>query len=179
MALRRLTIDAVHHRVDYSALADLRYQMRRFLRVREIAARAVAVEPQQYLLLLQVKGAEGRQRSTIGALAERLQLRHHSVVQLVDRLAERGMVERRRDSSDRREVVVALRPAGEKLLAQLARYSVDELIVEGPALVALLKRLVSRSQRGSMMSRNGSRKSSAMKRRTVSTARPTRRIRGT
>ena len=181
MVLRRLAIDSAHHRVDYSALADLRYQIRRFLRVREVAARAAGVEPQQYLLLLQVKGAEGRQQATIGALAERLQLRHHSVVQLVDRLAERGIVERRRDSNDRREVVVALRPAGEKLLAQLARYSVDELIIEGPALVSSLKRLVSQSLRSSLMSRNGTRKRSAMMRRRLSTARPAggRRSRGT
>src|SRR5262249_53379717 len=72
--------------LTYGFLGDLRSQIRRFLRVRETAARAAGVEPQQYLLLLQVKGLEGRQPATIGALAERLQLRHHSVVQLVNRL---------------------------------------------------------------------------------------------
>jgi DNA-binding MarR family transcriptional regulator len=160
MVLRHPAVVAAHHRLDYPTLADLRYQIRRFLRVREVAARAAGVEPQQYLLLLQVKGLEGRQAATIGALAERLQLRHHSVVQLVNRLVTRGMVERRRDSRDRRAVVVALRPAGEKLLARLARYSVDELTTEGPALVSSLKRLVMQSLRGRMVSRNGTAKAS-------------------
>src|SRR5438067_10583737 len=88
--------------VDYRALADLRYQLRRFLRVREVAARAAGVEPQQYLALLQIKGLEEREAPTMGGLAERLQLRHHSAVQLVDRVVRRGMVERRRDRRDRR-----------------------------------------------------------------------------
>jgi DNA-binding MarR family transcriptional regulator len=147
MARRRRTVAAADHRRDYPALADLRYQIRRFLRVREVAARAAGVEPQQYLLLLQVKGLEERRAATIGVLAERLQLRHHSVVQLVNRLATRGMVERRRDGSDRREVVVGLRPAGEKVLSRLAGYSMDDLTTEGPQLVSSLKRLVVRSVR--------------------------------
>src|SRR5438105_2445541 len=99
--------------VDYATLADLRYQLRRFLRLREVAARAAGVEPQQYLVLLQVRGLESRRPATIGALAERLQLQHHAVVQLVDRLARRGMVRRRREGRDRREVVVEVCPPGE------------------------------------------------------------------
>jgi DNA-binding MarR family transcriptional regulator len=158
MAPRRSAAPALPHHLDYPALADLRYQIRRFLRVRETAARGAGVEPQQYLLLLQVKGLEGRQPATIGALAERVQLRHHSVVQLVNRLAARGMVERRRDGSDRREVVVALRPGGERVLARLARYSLDELIGEGPRLLSSLKRLVMQSLRSNMAPRNGTRK---------------------
>lgn len=149
---------AVVDRLDYRTLADLRYQIRRFLRVREVAAHAAGIEPQQYLLLLQVKGLEGREAATIGALAERLQIRHHSAVQLVNRLVEQGMVERRRGRLDRREVVVRLRPAGEKLLGQLAQYSLDELTTEGPQLVSALRRLIMQSLRGSMMSRNGTRK---------------------
>jgi DNA-binding MarR family transcriptional regulator len=142
--------------LEYHALADLRYQLRRFLRVREIAARAAGVEPQQYLALLQIKGLEGT--STMGALAERLQLRHHSVVQLVNRLVRRGMVERRRDRRDRREVVVRLRPAGEKVLRRLAGHSVVELTTEGPRLVASLNQLIMQSTRGRVLSRNGIRK---------------------
>jgi DNA-binding MarR family transcriptional regulator len=151
-------VPALPGRLDYQTLADLRYQIRRFLRVREIAAQAVGVEPQQYLMLLQVKGLEGRAPATIGALAERLQIRHHSVVQLVDRLAERGMVERRRDRRDRREVVVCLRPAGEKLLGRLARYSIDELTTEGPQLVSSLKRLIVQSTRRRTGPPDGTRK---------------------
>ncbi len=128
--------------IDYWTLAELRYYIRRFLRARELAAREAGVEPQQYLLLLQVKGLRRSQPATISALAERLQLRHHSAVGLVDRLVRRGFVVRRRDSHDRREVLVELRPAGEALLRRLALFSVKELKTEGPALVAALKRLI-------------------------------------
>jgi DNA-binding MarR family transcriptional regulator len=129
-------------RVDYWTLAELRYHIRRFLRLREVAARGAGVEPQQYLLLLQVKGLSGRRAPTIGTLAERLQLRHHSVVELVDRLAARGMVDRRRGSPDRREVLVSLRPRGEAVLRRLALYSLSELRTEGPALASTLNRLI-------------------------------------
>ena len=142
--------------LDYRALADLRYQIRRFLRVREIAARAAGVEPQQYVVLLQIKGLEGHEAATLSMLAERLQIRHHAVVQLVDRLVSGGMVERRRDGRDRREVVVRLRPAGEKVLRRLAGYSLAELTTEAPSLVASLNRLVVESTRGRVP--NGTRK---------------------
>jgi DNA-binding MarR family transcriptional regulator len=128
--------------LDYETLAELRYQLRRFARVREVAARAAGVEPQQYLLLLQVKGLERRGPVTIGRLAERLQLRHHSTGELVDRLVERDMLARTRDSRDRRGVIVALRPAGEALLKRLALHSIAELRTEGPRLVSVLTRLL-------------------------------------
>jgi DNA-binding MarR family transcriptional regulator len=128
--------------VDYGTLAELRYQIRRFLRAREVAARAAGVEPQHYLLLLQVKGLRGECPATVGELAERLQLRHHTVVELIDRLAAKGMVVRRRAPVDRRRVVVDLRPAGQAVLKRLAAYSVAELRTEGPALVAALTRLI-------------------------------------
>jgi DNA-binding MarR family transcriptional regulator len=133
-------------KVDYATLAELRYQIRRFLRVREMAARAVGIEPQHYLMLLQVKGLEGKRPATIGALAERLQLRHHSTVELVDRLVKHGMVARQRTSQDRREVVIRLRPRGEAVLAKLVSHSVAELRTEGPGLVTALKRLISDSR---------------------------------
>lgn len=132
--------------VDYAALAELRYQIRQFLRKRETSARAAGVEPQQYLLLLQVKGLADRP-ATIGALAERLQINHHAVVQLINRLAERSMVERQRGGSDRRHVVIALRSRGETVLRRLALQSVAELKTEGPALVSSLKRLIGESRR--------------------------------
>jgi DNA-binding MarR family transcriptional regulator len=132
--------------VDYRTLAELRYHIRRFLRAREVAAQAAGVEPQHYLLLLQIKGLEGERPTTVGALAERLQLRHHTVVELVDRLAARGMVARRRAAPDRRQVVVELRPAGHAVLKRLALYSIEELRTEGPALVTTLTRLIGGSK---------------------------------
>jgi len=136
--------------VNYATLAELRYHIRRFLRLREVAARGAGIEPQHYLLLLQVKGLAGTRSPTIGVLADRLQLRHHSVVELVDRLVARGMVARRRGRPDRREVVVSLRPKGEAVLRKLALYSLSELRTEGPALVSTLNRLIGpRSRRRS------------------------------
>jgi DNA-binding MarR family transcriptional regulator len=128
--------------VDYAALAEWRYQLRRLLGRREAAARAAGVEPQQYMVLLQIKGLQHRSPVTIGTLAERLHIRHHSAVELVDRLVERGMVSRRRDEGDRRQVVVTLRPSGEAVLRRLALYSLAELRTEGPALVVTLRRLL-------------------------------------
>src|SRR5712692_2945540 len=90
---------------DYEALAELRYQIRRFLHFSEQAARAAGLEPHQHQLLLALKGlpAPGEPAS-IGWLAERLQIQHHSAVELVDRLAERGLASRSRAPSDRRQV---------------------------------------------------------------------------
>jgi DNA-binding MarR family transcriptional regulator len=75
-------------------------------------------------------------------LAERLQIRHHSAVELVDRLVERGLVARRRHEGDRRQVVVRLRAAGEVVLRRLALNSLAELRAEAPVLVATLRRLI-------------------------------------
>ena len=135
-------------RIDYATLADLRYHIRRFLRSREVDARAAGIEPQQYLVLLQVKGLEGRGPATIGVLADRLQVRHHAAVQLVDRLVRAGMVERRRHGRDGRQVVVCLRPAAETILERLARHAVRELTTEGPSLVTSLNRLMRPAARG-------------------------------
>jgi DNA-binding MarR family transcriptional regulator len=129
-------------RLDYATLAEWRYQLRLLLGRRETAARAAGVEPQQYVLLLQIKGLQARGAVTIGMLAERLQIRHHSAVELVDRLVERGMVARRRHDDDRRQVVVRLRPAGEAVLRRLALNSLAELRTEAPALLVTLRRLV-------------------------------------
>ena len=128
--------------MDYATLAEWRYQLRLLLGRRESAARAAGIEPQQYLLLLQVKGLQARGMVTVGMLAERLQIRHHSAVELVDRLVERGLVARRRDDGDRPQVVVTLKAAGEAVLRRLALYSLAELRTEAPALLATLRRLV-------------------------------------
>jgi DNA-binding MarR family transcriptional regulator len=125
--------------VDYWTLAELRYSIRRFLRTRELAARAAGIAPQQYLVLLQLKGLEGKQRATVGMLAERLQLRHHTTVELVDRLVSGKLVAREPEG---REVTVKLLPAAEAILMKLAAYSIAELQTEGPALVAVLQRLI-------------------------------------
>src|SRR2546425_967286 len=153
-----LTPRAAARRLDYRTLADLRYQIRRFLRVREVAARDAGVEPQQYLVLLHIKGLEGHEAATMSVLADRLQIRHHAAVQLVDRLVRRGVAGRRRRGRDRGGVLVCLRRGGEKFPARLAIYSAAELPIEGPSLGAPQTRLVMQTPRRRVLSRNGTRK---------------------
>jgi DNA-binding MarR family transcriptional regulator len=127
---------------EYQALAEFRYQIRRFLHFSERAARAAGIEPQQHQLLLALKGLpEGRQ-ATIGELAERLQLQHHSTVELVNRLVERGLVQRCRDEGDQRRVLVSLTPRGEEVLRELSVEHRAELRSNGPALVQALNSLI-------------------------------------
>lgn len=112
---------------DFEALSTFRYRLRKFLRFSEEAAQANGVTPQQYLLLLHVKGAPGRDWATVGELAERLQSQHHSVVALISRCEKLLLVERRPSEVDRRQVNIHLLPAGESCLATLASLHHDEL----------------------------------------------------
>src|SRR5690349_13644789 len=99
---------------DYQSLAQLRYQIRRFLHFSEQAARSAGLEPRQHQLMLALKGLPKGVRPRIGELAERLQIQHHSTVELVNRLAARGYVRRSRGDDDRREVLLSLTAKGEK-----------------------------------------------------------------
>jgi DNA-binding MarR family transcriptional regulator len=123
---------------DYQSLAEFRYQIRRFLRFSEEAARKAGIEPRQHQLLLAIKGLPPRERPSIGTLAERLQLQHHSTVELANRLAKGGYVRRMRDSGDRREVLLRLTAKGEKLLRELSLDHRAELRTAGPTLMAAL-----------------------------------------
>jgi DNA-binding MarR family transcriptional regulator len=124
---------------DYESLAELRYQIRRFLHFSERASREAGLEPQQHQLMLTLKGLPEGTRPRIGELAERLQIQHHSAVELVNRLATGGYVRRRRAGADRREVLLSLTPKGEKILRELSLHHKAELRMHGPALVAALK----------------------------------------
>ncbi len=132
---------------DYQALAEFRYQIRRFLNLAERGARAAGLEPQQYLLLLVLRGLPDEQQATIGNLAERLQVRHHSAVELIDRLAKRGLVRRVRGKQDRRNVLVHLTPRGDRVLTKLARQRLKELRGTGPALIRALDAVVARTRK--------------------------------
>jgi DNA-binding MarR family transcriptional regulator len=125
---------------DYESLAELRYQIRRFLRFSEQAAREARLEPRQHQLLLTLRGLPAGTRPRIGELAERLQIQHHSTVELVNRLAAGGYVRRQRGGEDRREVLLSLTRKGEKTLRELSLHHQAELRLRGPALVAALKR---------------------------------------
>ena len=125
---------------DYQSLADLRYEIRKFLHFSEQAARAAGVEPHQHQFMLALKGLPKGVRPRIGELAERLQIRHHSAVELVNRLSAGGYIRRHRGEDDRREVLLALTPSGERALRELSLHHRHELRLRGPALVAALKR---------------------------------------
>ena len=120
---------------EYRALAELRYRLRKFVGEGDAAARAAGLEPQQYLLLLALRGLPESEEATIRTLAERLALKHHSAVELIDRSEMHGYVRRSRSRDDRRRVLVALLPRGEKLLEQVARDRIGELRASGAALV--------------------------------------------
>jgi len=133
--------------IDYQALAELRYQVRKFLRFSEEASRATGIEPQQHQLLLALKGLPDDVRPTIGALAERLQLQHHSAVELVDRSAQRNLVRRVRSTSDQRQVFIRLTAKGERILRDLSMHHRDILREAGPALVEVLNTLTGNPRR--------------------------------
>src|SRR4051812_32704963 len=127
---------------DFIAMAELRYQIRRFLRFSENVAREAGIEPQQHQLLLAIKGLPGSLKPTIGVLAERMQLQHHSVVELVDRLADRGFLLRLRSTDDRRQVLVKLTRDGEEFIKKLSLHHLQELQSTGPKFVKILQSLI-------------------------------------
>jgi DNA-binding MarR family transcriptional regulator len=108
-------------------LAWFRYNLRRFLRFSEQAARACGVTPQQHQLMLGVAGFAEDGAATISDLAEFLQERNNSVVGLVERAVEGGLVRRKSGETDRRLVFVSLTPRGEEILSRLSRLHLDEV----------------------------------------------------
>lgn len=134
---------------EYRQLADLHHRIRQFLHLSEEAARSKGIEPQQHQVLLAIKGLSRGSRPTVRTLSERLCLRHHSTVELIDRLVERGAVARRHCDQDRRQVLIELLPHGEELLHQLSDLLWQELRVSGPALSeSLLTVLAHSGERG-------------------------------
>jgi len=136
--MKRLTL------FDYQGLAEFRHQIRKFLRFSEHAVRAAGMEPGQYQLMLAIKGIPEGVRPRIRELAERMQVQHHSAVELVNRLEAGGYVRRERAQDDRREVLLTLTAKGERVLAELALHHHEELRSAAPGLVAALRRLMPR-----------------------------------
>jgi len=128
--------------IEYQALGELRYRIRRFLQEGDITAKQAGLEPQQYLLLLAIRGLPDGQEATISTLAERLSLRHHSTVELIDRMETHGYVKRIRGKEDRRQVLVSLQPRGEKLLEKVVEQRIIELRANGRALVETISALL-------------------------------------
>ena len=130
---------------DYRALAELRYHVRGFLGFSERAARAHGIEPQQHQLLLALKGLPEGRRPTIGTVAERLCVEHHTAVTLTDRLQRAGLVERARSAPDRREVLLSITPRGEDIQARLSALHRDQLQTVAPSLQRALTAILSLS----------------------------------
>jgi DNA-binding MarR family transcriptional regulator len=126
---------------DYQTLAAFRYALRQFLRFSEEVARRSGVTPQQYLAMIAVRGFPGRDRITIGEFAERLQIRHHSAVGLIDRMVAQGLMVRQPGGADRRQVFVTLTPRGVEVLDPLAALHRDQLQRIGSDLKQILDRL--------------------------------------
>ena len=128
---------------QYELLAAFRYALRQFQHFSEEAAHSAGITPQHHQALLAIKGFPGRESVTIGELAERLQLRHHSAVGLVDRLVAERLVARTPSAQDRRQVFVQLTRRGENLLGKLSSAHTEQLKRMGPELILRLKQLAS------------------------------------
>ena len=146
---------------EYRGLAELRYRIRRFLQEGDDTARQAQLEPQHYLLLLAIRGLPEGQEATIRTLAERLSLRHHSTVELVDRMEAHGYVKRTRGREDRRQVLVSLQPRGEKLLEHVVQQRIIELRANGRALVEAISGLLETRPETKAPSRSRGRRSAA------------------
>lgn len=133
---RNLTI------AEYRKLSELRFQIRRFLRFSEDAARAKKLEPQQHQTLLAIKGAPAGEDTTIAFLARRMQLAHHTMVELVDRVVEKGLAERKPSTTDRRSTLVQLTSEGSKVLSDLSVLTYEQLQTRFGEMLEALQRVV-------------------------------------
>jgi len=126
---------------DFRKQAEFRHHLRRFLRSSEVNAKGLGLEPNQYQLLLAIKGLPPDAEANISTLAERLQIEQHSAVELVDRSVKKGVVERYRQGSDRRKVFLRLTEAGEKAVVEIAVRNRHELLNSLPAFMEFLNTL--------------------------------------
>lgn len=123
---------------DYRLLADFRGELREFLCFSENAAREVGLHPQQHQALLLICGSPGGSSFALGELAHRLKIRHHSAVELVNRMEAKGLVRKAADPADRRRVLLKLTPRSRKLLRELSTSHKAELARLAPALKEIL-----------------------------------------
>jgi DNA-binding MarR family transcriptional regulator len=132
--------------INYHALAEFRFEIGRFLHSSERIARAAGLEPQQHQALLAIKGLPAHRAATVGVLAERLLVQHHSAVELVNRLEAKRLLRRARRAADRRSVLLTLTRRGEKLLKQLALAHRAELKTARSKLLQALINMVARDR---------------------------------
>ena len=145
---------------EYMALAEFRYQIRKYLRFMEEKARENGQNPQQYQLILAIKGLPQSTSPTIGALAERMQLNHNSRVELGDRCERRGLLSRSRSGSDRRQVELVLTEEGDGFLRKMASAGREELRTVGPILAQAIQHLINNEAAAPRRGLGGTRKTS-------------------
>lgn len=131
---------------EYAALAELRYRIRQFVQGSDQAALFAGIEPQQYQMLLVIRGLSDQDEASIGRLADRMLLRHHSAVGLIDRLESQGFVRRTRSRTDLRRVRVSLLARGKRVLEHIVRQRLDELRDSGHAFVAAIDAILNESE---------------------------------
>jgi DNA-binding MarR family transcriptional regulator len=129
----------VSDRVDYEALARLRYELRKFQAFSSAAATKAGLTPQQHQALLIIRGFSDREPVSIGDLAKYLLIRHHTAVGLVDRMTKLELISRVVDAADARRVLVKLTREGERRLQKLSEIHLKELQAIGPTLAGMLK----------------------------------------
>ena len=128
-------------KTEYEVLAEFRYTLRLFKSFSESAAKEVGIRPQQYQALLAIKGFPGREQITISELSERLQIKHHSAVGMLNRLEAEKMITRSPDRNDRRRVFISLTRHGLSVLRKLSYIHREELRRLTPQLGVLLKQI--------------------------------------
>jgi len=126
---------------DYDALAAFRYAMRKFLRFSKDALAAARLTTEQYEALLAIKTRSNSTGITVGELSERLQVKHHTAVSLLDKLVARRLVVRQRASKDRRQVHIKLMPRGSSVLARMAALHRREIRYRSSEMIQALRRL--------------------------------------
>ena len=135
-------------KTEYEVLAEFRYTLRLFMSFSQSAAKEVGITPQQYQALLAIKGFPGREQITISELSERLQIKHHSAVGLLNRLEAEKMITRSPDRNDRRKVFISLTGHGFSVLRKLSHIHREELRRLTPQLRLLLKQINKLSEVG-------------------------------
>lgn len=134
------------HEHEYAALAEVRFRIREYLQGGDQAAEAAGIEPQQYQMLLAIRGLPDREGASIRRLAERLLLRHHSAVGLIDRLEAHGYVRRKASDRDRRQLCVVLSPRGQRALERVVQERLHELRESGRALILALTTILKHAE---------------------------------
>jgi DNA-binding MarR family transcriptional regulator len=127
------------HPVDYEVLAQFRYQLRKFLSFSEAAANKAGLTPQQHQALLAIKGFSAAEPISVGDLAQFLLIRHHTAVELVDRITKLGLLKRIVDDNDSRRILVKLTRKGEQRLRTLSKIHFEELQSASPVLTKILR----------------------------------------